>query len=630
MCGIVGFINHADIEQKNKTIKEMMDTIIHRGPNSSGQHVDEGAALGFRRLSIIDLEGGTQPIYNEDGKLVITFNGEIYNYQAIREDLIAKGHVFTTHADTEVLLHGYEEYGVELLQKIRGMFAFVIWDAEKQELFGARDHFGIKPLYYTQMNGTFMYGSEIKSFLKHPDFVKELNKEALKPYMTFQYSALDETFFKNVYRIKEGHYFIYKDGKLTIEQYWDVKEKETNLTLEETVDLIDETVVESINAHRIADVEVGAFLSSGVDSSYVTSVLRPEHSYSIGFGDKTYNESVEAKKLTDMIGLNNTARVVTGEEAFEYFPIIQYHLDEPDSNPSCVPLYFLAELASRDVRVVLSGEGADELFAGYQAYGMNSHSKVVKVVAEGLKKLPKGMRYKLAKGFKGKTFHGALHLYTSLAPAEEFFIGQAKVFEESEAVDILQPTYQGSPSVKEIVDVHYQKVQDMSEIKKMQYLDMHQWMPKDILLKADKLSMASSLELRVPLLDKELMKVSEQVPTKYLINSKNTKYAFRQAAARHLPEEWYNREKLGFPVPIKDWLREEKYYKLVRNLFEQDFVSEFFQQDAILKMLDDNYTGKNDARRKIWTIFTFLTWYDVYFLHDGSKPEVRELATSTI
>lgn len=630
MCGIVGFINHADIEQKNKTIKEMMDTIIHRGPNSSGQHVDEGAALGFRRLSIIDLEGGTQPIYNEDGKLVITFNGEIYNYQAIREDLIAKGHVFTTHADTEVLLHGYEEYGVELLQKIRGMFAFVIWDAEKQELFGARDHFGIKPLYYTQMNGTFMYGSEIKSFLKHPDFVKELNKEALKPYMTFQYSALDETFFKNVYRIKEGHYFIYKDGKLTIEQYWDVKEKETNLTLEETVDLIDETVVESINAHRIADVEVGAFLSSGVDSSYVTSVLRPEHSYSIGFGDKTYNESVEAKKLTDMIGLNNTARVVTGEEAFEYFPIIQYHLDEPDSNPSCVPLYFLAELASRDVRVVLSGEGADELFAGYQAYGMNSHSKVVKVVAEGLKKLPKGMRYKLAKGFKGKTFHGALHLYTSLAPAEEFFIGQAKVFEESEAVDILQPTYQGSPSVKEIVDVHYQKVQDMSEIKKMQYLDMHQWMPKDILLKADKLSMASSLELRVPLLDKELMKVSEQVPTKYLINSKNTKYAFRQAAARHLPEEWYNREKLGFPVPIKDWLREEKYYKLVRDLFEQDFVSEFFQQDAILKMLDDNYTGKNDARRKIWTIFTFLTWYDVYFLHDGSKPEVRELATNSI
>lgn len=620
MCGIVGFVDRSNKTQKEQVIKEMMDTIVHRGPNSSGQFIDEGVALGFRRLSIIDLEGGSQPIYNEDETKIITFNGEIYNYQSIREDLIAKGHTFTTHADTEVLLHGYEEYGIELLQKIRGMFAFVIWDTKKQELFGARDHFGIKPLYYAQMNGTFMYGSEIKSFLKHPNFVKELNKEALKPYMTFQYSALDETFFKNVYRIKEGHYFTYKDGELKIEQYWDVDEKETDLTLEETVDLIDKTVVSSVKAHRIADVEVGSFLSSGVDSSYVTAVLRPEHSYSIGFGDKTYNESVEAKKLAELIDLNNTSRVVTGDEAFDYFPLIQYHLDEPDSNPSCVPLYFLAELASRDVRVALSGEGADELFAGYQAYGMNTNSKMVKVVAEGLKKLPKGMRYKIGRGLKGKTFRGALHLYTSLAPAEDFFIGQAKVFEEEEAVDYLQPTYQTSPSVKEIVQVHYDQVQDMSEIKKMQYLDMHQWMPKDILLKADKLSMASSLEVRVPLLDKELMKVSEQVPTKYLINAENTKYAFRQAAARHLPEEWYNREKLGFPVPIKDWLREEKYYKIIRSLFEQEFVKEFFDQEKILKLLDDNFAGKADGRRKIWTIYTFLTWYQVYFINDGEKP----------
>ncbi|MDU6524589.1 MAG: asparagine synthase (glutamine-hydrolyzing), partial [Enterococcus sp.] len=249
MCGIVGFIDRSNTTQKEQIVKNMMDTIVHRGPNSAGQFIDEGAALGFRRLSIIDLEGGTQPIKNEDETKIITFNGEIYNYQSIREDLIAKGHIFTTHADTEVLLHGYEEYGVELLQKIRGMFAFVIWDTEKQELFGARDHFGIKPLYYALMNGTFMYGSEIKSFLQHPNFVKELNREALKPYMTFQYSALDETFFKNVYRIKEGHYFTYKDGKLDIQQYWDAKEQETNMTLDETVDLIDDTVVKSVEAH---------------------------------------------------------------------------------------------------------------------------------------------------------------------------------------------------------------------------------------------------------------------------------------------------------------------------------------------------------------------------------------------
>lgn len=625
MCGIVGFVDKFDVNKKEEIVENMMDAIYHRGPNSSGKFVDEDVALGFRRLSIIDLEGGSQPIYNEDESKVITFNGEIYNYQTIREDLIAKGHIFTTDTDTEVLLHGYEEYGVELLQKIRGMFAFVIWDRNKRELFGARDHFGIKPFYYAQMNGTFMYGSEIKSFLQHPNFNKELNKEALKPYMTFQYSALDETFFKGVYRIKEGHYFIYKDGELNVNQYWDVNEKEAPMTLEETVDLIDKTVVESVAAHKIADVEVGSFLSSGVDSSYVTAVLRPEHSYSIGFGDNSYNESIEAKKLADLIDLNNTSRVVTGDEAFEYFPLIQYHLDEPDSNPSCVPLYFLAELASRDVRVALSGEGADELFAGYQAYGMNTRSKVVKVVADGLKKLPKGVRYKIGRSLKGKSFKGALHLYTSLAPAEDFFIGQAKVFEEAEANEYLKPEFQKSKSVKEIVQVHYDKVQDMSEIKKMQYLDMHQWMPKDILLKADKLSMASSLEVRVPLLDKVLMEVAEQVPTKYLLNSENTKYAFRKAAARHLPEEWYNREKLGFPVPIKDWLREEKYYKVVRSTFEKDFVKEFFDQDKILALLDGNFKGENDERRKIWTIYTFLTWYEVYFINEGKKPAPANL-----
>ncbi|WP_171333279.1 asparagine synthase (glutamine-hydrolyzing) [Enterococcus cecorum] len=627
MCGIVGFINQqSDLQEKKRIVNAMMDTIIHRGPNSSGEHVDEGAALGFRRLSIIDLEGGSQPIYNEDGTKVITFNGEIYNHRILREELKKAGHIFKTHADTEVLLHGYEEWGAELLQKVRGMFAFVIWDTKTQTLFGARDHFGIKPFYYAQMNGTFMYGSEIKSFLKHPDFVKELNKEALKPYMTFQYSALDETFFKGVFRIKEGHYFTYHQGELKIEQYWDVADNEQDMTLEQTVDLIDDTVVKSIEAHQIADVEVGSFLSSGVDSSYVTSVLRPEHSYSIGFGDESYNESVQARQLTDMIGLNNTSTVIKGEEAFEMFPIIQYHLDEPDSNPSCVPLYFLAELASRDVRVVLSGEGADELFAGYVNYGFFTRSKAIRVFTNGLKKLPKRARYFIASKLKNKDFHGSFHMYTNLAPAEEFFIGQAKVFEEAETTRYLQPKYQKSPTVKQIVDENYRRVIDRSEIRKMQYLDIHQWMPKDILLKADKMSMAHSLELRVPLLDIEVMRTAEKVPSKYLINEENTKFAFRQAASRHLPEEWYNREKIGFPVPIKDWLREEKYYKHVRELFSADFVEEFFNQEAILRLLDDNFAGKVDERRKIWTIFTFLTWYKVYFIQDGSKPAVEKIA----
>lgn len=625
VCGIVGFINNDNIDSKEKNIENMMDAIAHRGPNSSGHHIDDKAALGFRRLSIVDLEGGSQPIYNEDGTMVITFNGEIYNHHELREDLVAKGHIFSTHADTEVLLHGYEEYGVELLQKVRGMFAFVIWNTETNELFGARDHFGIKPLYYTEMNGTFMYGSEIKSFLRHPDFKKELNKEALRPFMTFQYSALDETFFKNVYRIKEGHFFTYKDGLLEMRQYWDVKDNEKNMSLEETVELIDKSVKESIALHKEADVEVGSFLSSGVDSSYVATVLRPNKTYSIGFGDKTFNESVEAKALTDIIGLENESRIIEGEESFANFPLIQYHLDEPDSNPSCVPLFFLSELASRDLRVVMSGEGADELFGGYQTYGFYTRSKFIRNMTNVLKKLPEKPRHGLANFIKDKQFPGSLHMYSNLAPAEECFIGNAKVFEEKEALSYLAKDYQTSPSVKEIVGKQYKKVRHFSDLKKKKYLDVHQWMPKDILLKADKLSMAHSLEVRTPLLDIEMMRVAEQVPEKFMINNENTKFAFRQAAGRHLPEEWSNREKLGFPVPIKDWLREERYYKYVRTIFSEEWVSEFFDQDKIIQLLDDNFEEKVDERRKIWTIFTFLTWYNVYFINDGTKPELVDL-----
>ncbi len=319
---------------------------------------------------------------------------------------------------------------------------------------------------------------------------------------------------------------------------------------------------------------------------------------------------------------------MTDEEAFAAFPRIQWHLDEPDSNPSCVPLYFLSALAAKDVKVVLSGEGADELFAGYIDYGVHTKFKPIKVLTRWLGHLPAGARHAIAQWCKGKTFHGAWHMYANLAPAEESFIGQARVFEESESDKLLNPEYRNAPSVQSIVDKTYARVEGkgLSELKKKQYLDMHQWMPGDILLKADKMTMAHSLELRVPLLDKELMAVAEQVPTKYLITDENTKYAFRQAAGRHLPKEWYDREKLGFPVPIKKWLREEKFYKYVRSVFERDYVSKFFDQDALLRMIDDNYAGKTDDRRKIWTVYSFLTWYDVYFVHDGSKPDVIAIA----
>ena len=626
MCGIVAFVDNEKPQLKDTLIKKMKDRIIHRGPDAEGQYVDDDVALGFRRLSFIDVKSGNQPIFNEDNTKIIEFNGEIYNFEELRAQLIEKGHTFTTHADTEVILHGYEEWGKDILQKLRGMFAFIIWDTKKKEMFGARDHFGIKPLYYAQMNGTFFVGSEIKSFLDHPNFKMELNKRALKSYMTFQYNVTQETFFKGVFRLPEAHYFTYKDGKFDMEQYWDEDFDPKNESFDEAVDNSDDVVKNSVKAHTFADkgIKVGSFLSAGVDSSLVTALMRPNNTFSIGF-DSGYDETKQARELAAKLDLKNTDKLLTDEEAFKTFPLIQYYLDEPDSNPSVVPLYFLNKLAKDNgYKALLSGEGADELFAGYTAYGFNTKVKFIRWVTDQLKKLPKEKRYKLGEWLEGKHFHGSEHLYRNLAPARETFIGQAYIFSPEEANEYLKPEYQDGPSIVDLLKPLYDKCdekKDMNEVAKKQYVDLHRFMPGDICLKADKMSMANSVEIRVPLLDKEVMKVAETTPTNYLFNYKGTKWAFRMAANRHLPEEWATRPKLGFPTPVREWLHEKKYYEVVRKMFEQDFVKEFFDQDKLLKLADDNFAGKIDGRRKIWTVYTFLVWYKLYFIDNFKLDE---------
>ena len=611
MCGIVAFVDNEKPQLKDTLIKKMKDRIIHRGPDAEGQYVDDDVALGFRRLSFVDVKSGNQPIFNEDQSKIIEFNGEIYNFEELRGELIEKGHTFTTHADTEVILHGYEEWGKDVLQKLRGMFAFIIWDTKTKEMFGARDHFGIKPLYYAQMNGTFFVGSEIKAFLDHPNFEMELNKRALKSYMTFQYNVTQETFFKGVYRLPEAHYFTYKDGKFAMEQYWDEDFDPTDESFDQAVDNIDNVVKNSVKAHTFADkgIKVGSFLSAGVDSSLVTALMRPNNTFSIGF-DSGYDETKQARELAAKLDLKNTDKLLTDEEAFKTFPLIQYYLDEPDSNPSVVPLYFLNKLAKDN---------------GYKAYGFNTKVKFIRWVTEQLKKLPKDQRYKLGKWLEGKHFHGSEHLYRNLAPARDTFIGQAYIFSPAEANEYLKPEYQDGPSITDLLKPLYDKCDEkkpeMNEVAKKQYVDLHRFMPGDICLKADKMSMANSVEIRVPLLDKEVMKVAETTPTKYLFNDKGTKWAFRMAANRHLPEEWATRPKLGFPTPVREWLREEKYYKEVRNLFAQDFVKEFFDQDKLLQLADDNFAGKVDGRRKIWTVYTFLVWYKLYFIDNFKLDE---------
>ncbi|MDO4903076.1 MAG: asparagine synthase (glutamine-hydrolyzing) [Limosilactobacillus sp.] len=625
MCGIVAFVDNEEPQLKDTLIKKMKDRIIHRGPDAEGQYVDDDVALGFRRLSFVDVKCGNQPILNEDNTKIIEFNGEIYNFEGLRDELIAKGHTFTTNADTEVILHGYEEWGKDVLQKLRGMFAFIIWDTKKKEMFGARDHFGIKPLYYAHMNGTFFVGSEIKSFLDHPNFEKKLNKEALKPYMTFQYNVTQETFFKGVFRLPEAHYFTYKDGEFHMEQYWDEEFDPQDQTFDEAVDKIDKVVNDSVKAHTFADdgIKVGSFLSAGVDSSLVTAMMRPNNTFSIGF-DSGYDETKQARELAAKLGLKNTDKKLTNEEAFNAFPLIQYYLDEPDSNPSVVPLYFLNKLAKDNgYKALLSGEGADELFAGYTAYGFNTKIKFLRWVTDQLKKMPREKRYKFGKWLEGKNFHGSEHLYRNMAPARDTFIGQAYIFSPEEAAGYLNPEFDCGPTIMDLLGPLYDKYEgtDVADVSRKQYVDLHRFMPGDICLKADKMSMANSVEIRVPLLDKEVMQVAQTTPSQYLFNYKGTKWAFRMAANRHLPEEWATRPKLGFPTPVREWLREEKYYKEVRDLFAQDFVKEFFDQDKLLKLADDNFEGKVDGRRKIWTVYTFLIWYKLYFIDDFKVDE---------
>lgn len=620
MCGFVGFTGHVGNDEA--VLTAMMDRIIHRGPDMGGMHIDGGVALGFRRLSILDLtEAGAQPMCNEDGSVFIVFNGEIYNFQELRAQLEAAGHTFHCDADTEVLVHGYEEWGEGLVDRLRGMYGFVVHDMRTGKLFGARDIFGIKPFYYYQTaGGDLLFGSEIKSFLEHPGFVKAVNKQALRPYLTMQFPATDETFFAGVFKLPAAHCFTYDiaSGRMDIRRYWDADfSDDDSKTFDEYVEECDQVVHESVAAHRIADVKVGSFLSGGVDSSYIAACLMPDKTFSVGFDYKDFNETNYAAELSDELGIENYRKMVTADEFFEALPQIQYHMDEPQSNLSSVPLWFLAQLASEQVTVVLSGEGADELFAGYEWYEDTAEmSKFKRVVPLGVRRALGSLVQHLPY-FKGHNF------ITKCAEVpERWYVGQAKVFETEEADAVLAPEYDCGPDAFELCAPYYARVADSCELSKKQYLDMNMWLPGDILLKADKMCMAHSLELRVPFLDKKVMEFAEHIPARFRVNEQGNKQVVRHAANRILPDEWATRPKKGFPVPLKFWLREQKYYDYVKGYFTAPWAEEFFDTGKLMAMLDDHFEGRALNQRKIYTALTFLVWYKRYFIDEEAPAAV--------
>ncbi|MBE6014013.1 MAG: asparagine synthase (glutamine-hydrolyzing) [Lachnospiraceae bacterium] len=607
MCGICGFVGETD--NAEAVLSGMMQKIIHRGPDSEGKFVDGPVAIGFRRLSIIDLNNGSQPMFNEDGSIVVTMNGEIYNYKEIREDLISKGHTFANNSDTEVLVHGYEEYGQNLTDHLRGMFAFVIWDKNKNEMFGARDFFGIKPFYYSLSDNHFIYASEIKSILEHPAYHKEFNEDALEAYLSFQYSALPETFFKGIFKLPPAHSFVYKDGKFETRRYWTPEfEEDKGISVKDTIDRLDKALADSVKYHMISDVEVGSLLSSGVDSSFVVSRFNGAKTFTVGFSKDNHNELGYAKRFAERMNISNERKSISSEEYFSVLDKVQYYMDEPLADASCVALYLVDELAARRVKVVLSGEGADELFGGYNIYHEPKSLAGFKLLPRGLKQSLRKKLVKSKKNFKGKNF-----LIRGCTPLERRFIGNANRFSQTEIKRFLKKDNVGESNFPYSVTAPIYKDAKGSDFAKMQLIDINLWLVGDILLKADKMSMAHSLESRVPFLDKEVFETARHIPAEHKIHHNVTKYAFREVAKQYIPQDVAGKKKLGFPVPLARWIKEDTYYNDIKKAFNSKTAEKFFELDFINALLERHREGASDESKKIWVIYMFLVWYEIYF-----------------
>jgi len=616
MCGIVGFVG-GNVQDKAAVIEAMQERIKHRGPDGRAHYIDGDVVLGHVRLSIIDLEGGAQPMSNPTGDLTIVFNGEIYNYLELREEMVREfGYEFRTNSDTEVLLRSYEAYGADMLNKLRGMFTFVIWDAKKKKMFGARDFFGIKPFYYATMGDTFLFASEIKAFLAHPEFKKELNEERLPDYMTFNCLPGYDTMFKNVYKLAPGHYFTYENGKMNITKYYNVEfHPDRSKTYGQFVDEIADTFRKSVEAHKIADVEVGCFLSSGVDSSYTAAELAKIYdvkTYTVGFADHKYSEADDAKKLADEIHVVNYPKIISADDYFGSFAAVQYQMDEPLGNPSANNLYHVCQRAAEDLKVVLSGEGADEMFGGYNVYKEPLSLKEYQKIPRPIRRAIAAVARKLP-DFKGKNF-----LIRGSMSVAERYIGNSNVFKYGERDAYLKKHYESKKPqfyTKPVYD--YAEAQGYDDITQMQFMDIHGWMGREILLKADKMSMAHSLELRVPFLDKEIFALSNTIPTKYRVSKENTKLALRSAANREMNDESAKRKKLAFPTPLPAWIKEDKYYNIIKEQFTSAHAEKFFRTDKLVALLDAHRNGERFMVSKIWNIYSFLVWYEQYFVKEA-------------
>lgn len=616
MCGFVGFIDENDQTYGHRAvIVAMADAIAHRGPDSEGYFEDGRAALGFRRLAIIDLAGANQPLCNENRSLVLVFNGEIYNYRELRRQLIAAGHAFSTQGDAEVVLHGFEQWGEAVLDRLRGMFAFALYDTATGELFCARDAFGIKPLYYAAEGDRILFGSEIKGLLAHPHARRSLNERRLAHWLCMEYLPDEETLFEGVRKLSAGHWLRWRNGRAE-RGHWFVPRfaPDAGRSLKESAEAIEAALRESVAAHAIADVDVGCFLSAGVDSSLVAQEaarIMEARTFTIGWGEGRFSELEAAATFARATGLPNEGRILGAEQFFASVPAVQYAMDEPLPNPSAVPLYHLCAMAAESVKVVLSGEGADELFGGYPYYQeCLAFAPYMMVPAPARRALAAAARH-LPEGTHGRRF-----LMRGAHPLPERYIRLEYNFPWAEALDLLAPELgarcAAAPTPWELAAPLFAEI-EADEITAMQTADILTWMQQDILLKADKMSMAASLELRVPFLDREVFALASTLPVSQRVGRRETKIALRAAAARTLPQATAAMPKQGFVTPLAQWLQEEPWHSQVREVLNSERARRFFRTDRLNALLDEHQRGPRSHMKKIWSAYCFLNWHEQYF-----------------
>ena len=620
MCGICGKLNFdRDNRVSQQLLKAMADSIAHRGPDDDGYYLSGQVGLGFRRLSIIDLAGGHQPLSNEDETVWIVFNGEIYNYQELREDLLKKGHVFRTKADTEVIVHLYEEYGEAGIQSLRGMFAFAIWDQKQQKLLLARDRVGIKPLYYAVTSQSVVFASEMKAILVDPQIKREILPSTVDRFLTFGYVPGEETLLKGIYKLPPASFMVVKNGETEIKQYWDLHFSASSVTLKDAEEQLLEILEESVRLHMIADVPVGFLLSGGVDSTAMLSLAsrktdRPISSYTVGFANSGFaDERPFARLAAKKYGSEHHEISISSKEFADFLPKYVWHMEEPVCEPPAVALYYVSKLARNYVKVLISGEGGDEAFAGYPNYRAMLWIERIKRMAGPLTGALSGtlsLLYSL-------TGYWRLGNYLPLlkAPFESYYYSRSSSpfrFFNAHSQELYSGDFSASTSkqysLRPVTQLLEQNRSD-DLLSRMLYVDTRTWLPDDLLVKADKMTMANSVELRVPLLDHKLLEFAATLPSNFKINGFSMKYVAKRCLAKQIPVEILERKKAGFPVPYENWLRTDLRDSVSNILLDRETINRgYFNKSAVEKLVRDNCRS-GDYAKEIFSLVVLELWH---------------------